>query len=38
MDFVNFDKENKQLEQKLTDIETCVDEQQKKNKQSVLST
>lgn len=37
MDFVNFDKENKQLEQKLTDIETCVDEQQK-NKQSVLST
>lgn len=30
MDFVNFDKENKQLEQKLTDIETCVDEQQKK--------
>ena len=25
MDFVNFDKENKQLEQKLTDIETCVD-------------
>lgn len=29
MDFVNFDKENKQLEQKLTDIETCVDEQQK---------